>query len=209
MLRREKVTAVLLDQEFLPLLAETESAGPGVPADAPTFGGLPGRKLPAPPVPGRSGRLVLLTSGTTGTSGSSGTSGTSGSGPSGTSGGVPTGPNDRATNSYYLVESNGAVAGYAGAPMFGSKASRKLPAPVVASAAVPGGHGYWLLTAAGNLYVFGSAVHFGKPWMAPHSGSFVGLATTPDGAGLWRSPRAARSSATGTPRTAAPRQRER
>jgi hypothetical protein len=74
---------------------------------------------------------------------------------------------------------------FGGAKRFGSIPSTRLSSSVVSAAAVPGGGGYWLLTANGNLYAFGAAAHLGRPWMASHVGSFVGLASTADGNGLW------------------------
>ena len=43
------------------------------------------------------------------------------------------------------------------------------------------GHGYWLVTATGNIYTFGDAPYFG----APGHGTVTSAVATPDGLGYW------------------------
>ena len=86
---------------------------------------------------------------------------------------------------YYLFESNGAVVACGDAPLHGSKAGVKLPAPVISGAATAAGAGYWLATANGRVYPFGNAGAFGSP-VGLHLGSpIVAFVPTPDDKGYW------------------------
>ena len=78
---------------------------------------------------------------------------------------------------YWLAEQDGRVLNF-GAPRFGSVRG-KLPAPVVGIAAEPGGDGYLLVTAKGNIYHFGHAPGHGSPATSViHlSSPVVGIAT--------------------------------
>jgi acyl-CoA synthetase (AMP-forming)/AMP-acid ligase II len=72
-LERERVTAVVVDEEFVPLLRRTLFVGSrfvswaGPQSTAPTVDALVGAGAPPAPRPRGRGRLVVLTSGTTGT----------------------------------------------------------------------------------------------------------------------------------------------
>jgi hypothetical protein len=53
----------------------------------------------------------------------------------------------------------------------------------VAITAVPGGAGYWLVTAEGTVYAFGSARNYGS--VEDAVGRVVGIAASPSGKGYW------------------------
>ena len=58
-------------------------------------------------------------------------------------------------------------------------------APVVGLAAVPGGGGYWLVTADGGVFDYGAAGFFGSAGALHLNAPVVGMAATPDGGGYW------------------------
>ncbi len=67
----------------------------------------------------------------------------------------------------------------------GSLAGVKLNAPIIGSAALPGGNGYWLLGLDGGVFAFGSAKFFGSTGSLHLNAPIVGMASTPDGGGYW------------------------
>lgn len=69
--------------------------------------------------------------------------------------------------------------------MYGQAATHRFNSTIVAGAEKPGGGGYWMLSAKGNLFNFGSAVDWGTPVHRPHRGTFTAMAATPDGAGFY------------------------
>jgi cell wall-associated NlpC family hydrolase len=52
-------------------------------------------------------------------------------------------------------------------------------------AATPTGHGYWLITANGDVYTYGDARFFGTASLSAGAGDAVRLVPTADGAGYW------------------------
>jgi streptogramin lyase len=87
-----------------------------------------------------------------------------------------------ASRGYWLVASNGGLFAF-GAPFYGSVHAH-LAKPVVAMAATPDGHGYWLVTKAGQVLHFGDAHSYGSP-PAHLAKPVVAMAATPDGHGYW------------------------
>jgi len=86
---------------------------------------------------------------------------------------------------YYLIENNGGIHPYGGAGFYGSKAGKRLPAPIVAGAVSVDGAGYWLVTKDGNIYRYGDASFFGSPVHNRAKHAIVAMAATPDGEGYW------------------------
>jgi len=118
-----------------------------------------------------------------------------------------------AGNGYWLVSATGKVATLGSAKFYGQLPAMNrahpgmpgMPVPpgpsanIVGIAATPNGHGYWLTSASGKVYNFGSAkfygqlpamnrAHPGMPGMLVPPGpsaNIVGIAATPYGAGYW------------------------
>jgi hypothetical protein len=107
------------------------------------------------------------------------------SAPGPTSCGTLSGATSTGGPAYYLFESNGAVNSCGNAPLHGSKAGAKLPAPVIGGAATDSGAGYWLATSNGSVYPFGNAGSFGSPAHLRLSSPIAAFAPTPDGKGYW------------------------
>ncbi|HZQ58253.1 MAG TPA: CHAP domain-containing protein [Acidimicrobiales bacterium] len=61
----------------------------------------------------------------------------------------------------------------------------KMAAPAVALAATPDGKGYWVATAAGEVFPSGTAAPFGSLAGTVLHAPIVGMAATPDGKGYW------------------------
>src|SRR5579872_4975162 len=57
-------------------------------------------------------------------------------------------------------------------------------APIVAMAATPSGHGYWMVSAAGQVVPYGDALSLGSFTGAAHA-PVIGMAATHDGLGYW------------------------
>jgi subtilisin family serine protease len=57
--------------------------------------------------------------------------------------------------------------------------------PITAMAATPDGRGYWLASAAGQVYAFGDARAYGSPVNIHLAAPVVGVVSTPDGRGYW------------------------
>ena len=70
-------------------------------------------------------------------------------------------------------------------PDYGDVGSRKLASPVVGIAARPQGDGYWLVTAAGNVYDYGAARWRGALADRTLASSVRGIEATPDGRGYY------------------------
>ena len=62
-----------------------------------------------------------------------------------------------------MVASDGGVFNYGDAGFFGSASTLKLTQPVVGIAATPDGKGYWLVSADGGVYPFGTALRMDLP----------------------------------------------
>lgn len=60
-----------------------------------------------------------------------------------------------------------------------------LPASLSMRASNPGGQGYWLVSASGQVYAFGGAVNYGGMSPKTLDGPIVGIVASPDGAGYW------------------------
>ncbi len=86
---------------------------------------------------------------------------------------------------YWLVQADGGVFSYGGAPFFGSMGGKTLNAPVVGIAAAPDCQGYWLVAQDGGVFGFGSAGFFGSTGAMRLAAPMVGIAATPTGKGYW------------------------
>jgi hypothetical protein len=109
--------------------------------------------------------------------------------------------------SYWLATSTGRVLASGEAAALGSVPAGKLGgSKVVAMASVPGGKGYWLVTAKGAVYAFGGAKVYGSPAGSHLAKPVVGIASTPDGKGYWLVASDGASSTTATHASTARRQ---
>jgi hypothetical protein len=77
------------------------------------------------------------------------------------------------------------VVGYGDAVNAGGIGGMKMTAPPQALIATPDGKGYWVATAAGEVFAFGDARSFGSLAGVPLHAPIVGMAATPDGKGYW------------------------
>jgi hypothetical protein len=85
---------------------------------------------------------------------------------------------------YWLATSTGQVLRSGGAANYGG-VTKKLSAPIVAIASVPGGGGYWLVASNGLVYPFGNAVNYGPQAKLHLAKPIVGIVATADGKGYW------------------------
>ncbi len=67
----------------------------------------------------------------------------------------------------------------------GSLVGLKLNKPIIGSAALPNGNGYWLLGSDGGVFAFGQAQFYGSTGSLHLNAPIVGMASTPDGGGYW------------------------
>ena len=86
---------------------------------------------------------------------------------------------------YWMVTADGAVYPQGSVTSYGSASSVDLNAPIVGSAAVPGGRGYWLVAADGGIFSYGAAAFYGSMGSDHLNAPVVGMASTPDGSGYW------------------------
>ena len=86
---------------------------------------------------------------------------------------------------FFLVSSDGGVAGCGDAVPLGGLAAMTLTAPVVGMAATSDGNGYWLVAADGGVFAFGDATFEGSLGGTHLNAPVVGMAATPDGKGYW------------------------
>jgi hypothetical protein len=87
---------------------------------------------------------------------------------------------------YRLAASDGGVFDFGQYRFYGSTGGQNITAPVVASAGVPDGPGYWLAQADGTVHAFGTAgLYSPVPQPVPLNKPIVGIAPTPDGRGYW------------------------
>jgi hypothetical protein len=86
-----------------------------------------------------------------------------------------------ASGGYWLVDSEGTVYDFAGAPRLTAPA-RSGTAPVAGMAATPDGRGYWFTDSHGKVTAVGSAPGLGS---ASGVGNVVAIAATPTGKGYW------------------------
>src|SRR2546421_1037868 len=70
-------------------------------------------------------------------------------------------------------------------PFYGDASHLHLRAPVVAMAATPSGHGYWLAAADGGVFSFGDAPFLGSMGGHRLNAPVVAMAATPSGPGYW------------------------
>jgi hypothetical protein len=77
------------------------------------------------------------------------------------------------------------VLAFGHAHFYGSASGQHLRAPVVAIAATPDAHGYWLVSRDGGVFAFGDARFFGSIGATSPGQPVVGMAATPDGGGYW------------------------
>jgi protocatechuate 3,4-dioxygenase beta subunit len=88
--------------------------------------------------------------------------------------------------SYRLVTDTGRVLASGSAADLGSLPASKLRgSKVVGMAETPGGQGYWLVTAKGQVFAFGDARYYGSTGKLHLARPIVGMAATPDGKGYW------------------------
>ncbi len=97
-----------------------------------------------------------------------------------------------ATSNYYLVTNTGTVIPAGQSSDDGALTNHK--ADIVASFAVPGGGGYWMVSSSGRVYPFGSAQFYGDTYTDgitgltgshPLNAPIVGGAPTANGKGYW------------------------
>jgi trimeric autotransporter adhesin len=86
---------------------------------------------------------------------------------------------------YWVVTADGGVYPQGSVSSHGSAASVDLNAPIVGSAALPGGNGYWLVGADGGIFSYGAAAFYGSMGGDRLNAPVVGMASTPDGKGYW------------------------
>ena len=67
----------------------------------------------------------------------------------------------------------------------GSPGGSGLMAPAVGIASTPDGQGYWIVSADGGVYSFGTASFYGSMGGSNLAAPVVGIASTPDGRGYW------------------------
>ena len=79
----------------------------------------------------------------------------------------------------------GTVLPFGTAAYEGSLSGTSLNAPVVAMAATPDGHGYWLVASDGGVFSFGDARFYGSTGGSHLNQPIVAMAPTPDGGGYW------------------------
>jgi hypothetical protein len=72
-----------------------------------------------------------------------------------------------------------------GTTNFGSMRGHTLNQPIVGSAALEDGLGYWLVAADGGVFAFGAAGFYGSTGGVHLNQPIVGMAATPDGHGYW------------------------
>jgi hypothetical protein len=92
---------------------------------------------------------------------------------------------NQAGTGYWIVTSDGTVAGLGQAQSYGGMGFVPLNAPVVGNAATADSEGYWLLGADGGVFSFGTAPFFGSTANLRLNAPVVGMASTPDGGGYW------------------------
>jgi hypothetical protein len=85
---------------------------------------------------------------------------------------------------YRLVASDGGVFTFC-VSFLGSMGGKHLNAPVVGTAATPGGAGYWEVASDGGIFSFGNAGFHGSTGGMHLNAPIVGMAATPDGGGYW------------------------
>jgi type VII secretion-associated serine protease mycosin len=86
---------------------------------------------------------------------------------------------------YWVVSANGSVRAFGRARFAGDLRGRRLPAPIVASAATRTGRGYWLAGADGSVYAFGDAKYYGGMGGRGLRAPIVGMSVTPTGRGYF------------------------
>ncbi len=79
------------------------------------------------------------------------------------------------------------VIGFGDARTLNPPPSTPLSSVIVAMAAdpVPGSQGYWLASADGGVFAYGSSLFYGSLGSLALNGPIVGMAPTPDGKGYW------------------------
>jgi hypothetical protein len=91
----------------------------------------------------------------------------------------------RPLGGYWLVQNDGGVFSYDGAPFYGSLGDRTLNAPIVGMAASPSGAGYWLVASDGGIFTFGDAGFYGSTGNIKLNKPIVAMAPTSTGDGYW------------------------
>jgi hypothetical protein len=90
-----------------------------------------------------------------------------------------------ANQGVWMAGSDGGVFAFGTAAFDGSAGGEHLNAPVVGTAAMPGGGGYWLVGSDGGVFAFGTAGFHGSAGSLVLNKPIVGITATPDGRGYW------------------------
>jgi hypothetical protein len=96
---------------------------------------------------------------------------------------APTAPAS-SLHGYRFVATDGGIFDFGGAGFYGSAGASPLSSPVVAMAVQPDQSGYWMVTSAGQVLTYGSAVGYGSLPVRPNS-PVVAMSASPDGRGYF------------------------
>ena len=86
---------------------------------------------------------------------------------------------------YYQVASNGAVAAFGDAALFGDASKTPLTHPIVGVAQTGDDAGYWLVASDGGVFAYGDAGFHGSTGAIHLNKQIVGMAPTVTSAGYW------------------------
>jgi len=76
---------------------------------------------------------------------------------------------------YWLAAADGGIFTFGDANFYGTTATTRLNAPIVAMAPTPDGHGYWLAAADGGIFTFGDAKFYGTTATTRLNAPIVGM----------------------------------
>ncbi len=106
-------------------------------------------------------------------------------GPSFASNGASATPAVSPPGGYDLAAADGGVFALGSNGFYGSEGGQRLTKPIVGSATMPDGKGYWEVASDGGVFTFGDAHFYGSEGGKPLTKPIVGMATTADGGGYW------------------------
>ena len=86
---------------------------------------------------------------------------------------------------YWLLGSDGRIAGYGNATDYGYVINSAGRPPAVAIVSTADGHGFWVVRAQGRVFPFGDAALYPENGSTAVSGSVIAMARTMDGKGYW------------------------
>jgi SpoIID/LytB domain protein len=98
---------------------------------------------------------------------------------------APPGPPLGPDNGYWVVDSQGGVAAFGAARLYGTAAGTSLEGIVRGMVATPDYKGYWMVGSNGGVLAFGDAGWYGSASKLHLAKHVVGMAATPDGGGYW------------------------